>query len=266
MPIDIARVGALMREVAAEEILPRFQKLAAEDVREKRPGNLVTTADLAAEARLINGLSAIAPAAAFVAEEMAEADPTGVLARLAADTPVWVIDPVDGTANFADGKTDFAVIVAYVEGSVTRAGWILEPVKDALTTAEEGGGTFRDGERLSVRGNIPLKQMTGSLGYRLRHDRSVTAQVGPLLTLKSAGCEHVALSSGRFNFALYRRSMPWDHAAGVLMHREAGGYSAALDGTPYSPAGGPQQGVLLAPDRDTWQRLHDLVAPKLVQR
>jgi fructose-1,6-bisphosphatase/inositol monophosphatase family enzyme len=48
MPIDIARVGALMREVAAEEILPRFRKLDAEDVREKRPGNLVTTADLAA--------------------------------------------------------------------------------------------------------------------------------------------------------------------------------------------------------------------------
>jgi fructose-1,6-bisphosphatase/inositol monophosphatase family enzyme len=266
MPIDIARVGALMREVAAEEILPRFQRLAAHEVREKRPGNLVTTADLASEARLINGLAAIAPQATVVAEEMAEADPTGVLARLSDEAPVWVIDPVDGTANFAEGKPDFAVIVAYVEHGATRAGWILEPVKDTLTAAEEGGGTFRDGRRLAVAGGMPLKAMTGTLGYRLRHDSNVTAQVGPLQTLKSAGCEHVALSSGRFNFALYRRSMPWDHAAGVLMHREAGGYSAALDGTPYSPAGGPQQGVLLAPDRDTWKKLHDLVAPALQRR
>jgi fructose-1,6-bisphosphatase/inositol monophosphatase family enzyme len=263
MTPDIARVGALMREVAAEEILPRFQRLAAHDVREKRPGNLVTTADLASEARLINGLAAIAPHATVVAEEMAEADPAGVLARLSEDTPVWVIDPVDGTANFADGKPDFAVIVAYVERGVTRAGWILEPVKDALTVADEGGGAFRDGERIHVAPRVALTSMTGSLGYRLRHDQSVTVKVGPLLTLKSAGCEHAALSSGRFHFALYRRSMPWDHAAGVLIHREAGGHSAALNGAPYSPAGGPEQGVLLAPDRDTWQTLHDLVTPAL---
>src|SRR5215510_7004092 len=150
MTPDIARVAALMREVAAEEIVPRFQNLAAHDVREKRPGNLVTSADLASEARLINGLAAIVPEATVVAEEMAEEDLEGVLARLADDTPVWVIDPVDGTANFAEGKPDFAVIVAYVSRGVTRAGWILEPARDTMTVAEEGGGTFRDGKRVSV--------------------------------------------------------------------------------------------------------------------
>ena len=263
MTPDVARISDLMREVAAEEILPRFRRLSAEDVREKRPGNLVTTADLASEARLINGLAAIAPDATVVAEEMAEADLVGVLGRLSGEAPVWVIDPVDGTANFAKGKEDFAVIVAYVERGRTRVGLIYEPARDRLTVAEEGGGAWQDGTRLAVAGRIPLTEMTGSLGYKLRYDPNVTTQVGSLLTLKSAGCEHVALSSGRFHFSLYRRSWPWDHAAGVLIHREAGGYSAALDGAPYSPSGAPEQGLLLAPDRDSWQRLHDLVLPAL---
>ena len=263
MTLDVTRVAALMRQVAAEEILPRFRNLATHDVREKRPGNVVTTADLASEARLINGLAGIAPEATVVAEEMAEADLDGVLARLAGDEPVWVIDPVDGTANFAEGKPDFAVIVAYVAHGATRAGWILEPVRDTMTVAEEGGGTFRDGARLAVAKAAPLAEMKGWLGWRLWRNRDVSSKVSALMTMKCAGCEHAALASGRSHFSFYRRTMPWDHAAGALMHREAGGYSARLDGAPYSPAGGPDQTILLAPDRESWQALHDLVAPAL---
>jgi fructose-1,6-bisphosphatase/inositol monophosphatase family enzyme len=198
-----------------------------------------------------------------VAEEMAEADLNGVLSRLAGAAPVWVIDPVDGTANFADGKPDFAVIVAYVSHGMTRAGWILEPVRDTMTVAVEGGGAFQDGKRLSVARPAPLAEMKGWLGWRLGRNPAVAAQVRSLSTMKCAGCEHVAVSSGGSHFSFYRRSMPWDHAAGVLIHREAGGYSARIDGEPYSPAGGPDQSILLAPDRSSWLALRDLVAPHL---
>jgi fructose-1,6-bisphosphatase/inositol monophosphatase family enzyme len=130
-----------------------------------------------------------------------------------------------------------------------------------MTIAEEGGGAFRDGEKLSVAKPAPLAEMQGWLGWRLWRNRDVSGKVHTLSTLKSSGCEHAALTAGRSHFSFYRRSMPWDHAAGVLMHREAGGYSARLDGEPYSPAGGPDQAILLAPARASWQALRDLVAP-----
>lgn len=260
---DVARISDLVREVAAEEILPRFRRLAAEDVREKRPGNLVTTADLASEARLINGLAAIAPEATVVAEEMAEADLGGVLGRLSGEAPVWVIDPVDGTANFAAGKEDFAVIVAYVERGRTRVGLIYEPARDRLTVAEEGGGAWQDGTRLAVAAPVPLREMQGSLALRLRREPEITRQLGHLTSLRSAGCEHVMMSSGRSHYAMYRRAWPWDHAAGALIHAEAGGYSAHFDGEPYGPARPPEQGLMLATDRASWKLLHDLAMPAL---
>lgn len=261
MTLDVARVAALMRQVAAEEIVPRFQNLAAHDVREKRPGNVVTTADLASEARLVNGLAAIAPEATVVAEEMAEANPLGVLARLRQAAPVWVIDPVDGTANFADGKAPFCIIVAYVAGGVTRAGWILDVMADELAAAEEGGGAFIGDRRIAVAGAAAARAMSGYLAQRLRNIPELAAALGPFRVSRCAGRDHLDMASGRMHYAFYRRIWPWDHAAGVLMHREAGGHSARIDGTPYDPAGGPDQTILLAPDRESWLALRDLVAP-----
>jgi len=261
MTPDIEKVSALIRAVAAEEILPRFQKLAAHDVREKRPGNVVTTADLAAEVRLIDGLGALAPGSTVVAEEMAEADLAGTLGRLSEAVPVWIIDPVDGTANFAAGRPEFAVIVAYVELGRTRAGWILDVVNDTMAVAEEGSGAFEGDARLRAAAAAPLSEMTGYLGARLRRHAALIDRLGPIRVTRCAGRDHRDLAVGVLHYALFRRSLPWDHAAGSLLHREAGGYNAAYDGAPYDPAGAPEQGILLAPDRDTWHELHALTAP-----
>ncbi len=261
MTLDPESVAALIRTVAAEEIVPRFQNLAAEDVREKRPGNLVTAADLAAEARLADGLKALSSGSQVVAEEMADKDPA-VLARLGEDAPVWVIDPVDGTANFAAGRPIFAVIVAYVDGARTRAGWILDVLAGDMAIAEEGSGAFSDDTRLHAAGGAPLAEMTGYVGSRLRSDPQVAAKLGPIRVSRCSGRDHFDLARGALHYALFRRVMPWDHAAGALIHREAGGYNAGLDRTPYSPAGAPEQGLLLAPDRDAWETVRAAVLPE----
>src|SRR5437879_2711858 len=109
--VDLERVTGLIEETAALEILPRFRKLAAGDIREKEPGDLVTVADEAAEARLTPLLTALLPGSLVLGEEAAAADPK-LLNRLLGDHPVWVIDPVDGTGNFAAGRPAFAVMVA----------------------------------------------------------------------------------------------------------------------------------------------------------
>ena len=93
-------VAAIVAEVAAEELMPRFRHLASGDVRDKGPGDPVTVADEAAERALTRRLAGLLPGSLVVGEEAASADPA-VVDRLSQDNPVWIIDPVDGTTNFA---------------------------------------------------------------------------------------------------------------------------------------------------------------------
>jgi fructose-1,6-bisphosphatase/inositol monophosphatase family enzyme len=117
-------VGDLIREVAATVVLPRFRRLDDDDVQVKAPGDLVTVADQEAEVALTAGLTALLPGSLVLGEEAVAADPD-VLRRVDDQGAVWIVDPVDGTNNFAAGKTPFAVMVALVRGGEPAASWIL---------------------------------------------------------------------------------------------------------------------------------------------
>jgi fructose-1,6-bisphosphatase/inositol monophosphatase family enzyme len=99
----IDEVGELVRATARTAVLPRFRRLAAGEITEKAPGELVTVADREAEDLLSAGLLRLLPGSVVVGEE-AVADDPAVLRRLAADGPVWLVDPLDGTRNFATGR------------------------------------------------------------------------------------------------------------------------------------------------------------------
>ena len=104
---DSLRVAELMRETAASELLPRFRALAKEDIRMKRPGDVVTVADEASEQRLAVGLAKILPGVPVVGEEAVEND-ASLLDLIGRQNEVcWIVDPLDGTANFAAGKNTF---------------------------------------------------------------------------------------------------------------------------------------------------------------
>ncbi len=233
IPIDA--VGALMREVARTEVLPRFRNLSDADIRTKSSAqDLVTEADIEAERVLTAHLPAFLPGSTVVGEEAVYGDPT-ILNRLDGDAPVWVIDPVDGTANFSAGQTTFAMIVALVSGGQTIAGWILDPLGERLAVAERGSGAWLGGQRVGVSGlgGGPLDRLEGcAYGPRAKVLRG---QVGRLWKLGSAAHSYLRLLDGRLAFATYSRLMPWDHAAGVLLWQEAGGVVRLLDGTAYSP-------------------------------
>jgi len=258
--VDIERVGAAIREAAAAEILPRFRQLAAEDVREKGPGDLVTVADEATERRLEAALSGLLPGSTVVGEEAVAADPS-LLARLDGAGFAWIIDPVDGTANFAAGIALFAVMVALVRDGATIAAWIHDPVTGVMAAGEAGGGTWADGRRLAVRAPVPAASMSGALTVRYGRRALVgriaarTDRVGSVFQFRCAGQEYLALLRGQSHFSLYHRLLPWDHAAGQFLHREAGGHSARLDGSAYTPRV-VDGGLLLAPDQASWDDLH----------
>lgn len=260
---DPRTVIALIRETAETEILPRFRALAKSDIKTKSHANdLVTPADVESEKRLAAALTRLMPGSVVVGEETAEVDPD-VLAVLGTDIPAWIIDPVDGTFNFAHGNENFATIVALSVAGRTLAGWIHLPMEDSTTWAIEGQGAWRDGQAIRVAPAAPLAEMVGTGSRWVRKHAQQRREAGDLdapsrtVHLGCTGKEYTELARGAVHFAQWQRLKPWDHAAGLLMHAEAGGYSALIeDGQPYraGPALDPRT-ILVAPDRESWQRL-----------
>lgn len=248
---DSDRVAELIRETAAAELLPRFGNLAAGDVRQKRPGDVVTVADEAAERRLAVGLAKILPGVPVVGEEAVEKD-AGLLDLIARPGEAcWIVDPLDGTANFAAGRDRFAIIVCLVRDTVPVAGWILDVPRGHLAEAHRGDGATLDGAM--AKGRAPDRPLVGYVGYRIikEFDRQLAseqrARLGRLSTLSCAGLEYIELLSGRADFNLYRMTKPWDHAAGALMMREAGGGSVQFGGAPYAPSQALAAGLISSP-------------------
>lgn len=266
---DAAQVGALLREAAALHILPRFRKLAAGDVRQKMPGDVVTQADIEAQAFLIRAFQDLMPGAFILGEEDA-GTPDQWRKRLADEDASWLIDPVDGTHMFARGIPLFGVMVSFQRKGETVQAWILDPVADELVTAERGAGTWEDGRRLLIApAPADLKSVAGTLNLSLApRDYAIflagrVQQLGPIVELRCAAHNYKLLAEGRHDFTLTHRLYPWDHAPGQLIHREAGGHARRLDGSSaWKPVDDPWAGpVLTAPDPDTWERLRAVLAP-----
>ncbi len=259
---DADRVAALMRETAAAELLPRFRNLAEGDVRLKRPGDVVTVADIAAEQRLAAGLAALLPGVPVVGEEAVEKDPD--LLRLVdrAAESCWVVDPLDGTANFAAGRDRFAIIVSLVHDRQTVAGWILDVPRGRMCCAQAGKGVTFDGrppQKVAATG--PLD---GLVGYKVRKEferqlpQSLRKRLGRLSTLSCAGVEYLEILSGAWDFCLYRMTKPWDHAAGALMLAEAGGGAIRFDGAAYEPAQPLDGGIIGAASSEVLKEVKEL--------
>jgi fructose-1,6-bisphosphatase/inositol monophosphatase family enzyme len=247
---DSERVAVLMQETAAAELLPRFRNLAKDDVRHKRPGDVVTVADVASEQRLASGLAKILPGVPVVGEEAVEND-AGLLALIGRPgESCWIVDPLDGTGNFAAGRDIFAMIVCLVRDRETIAGWILDVPNGRMAIALKGQGATLDGR--PVRLEKKRRPPSGFIGFKVRKefDRQLAPsqrqRLGGLTSLNCAGREYVELLGGHRDFSLYRRTKPWDHAAGALMVGEAGGQAVRFDGSRYGPAGDMDGGIITA--------------------
>jgi fructose-1,6-bisphosphatase/inositol monophosphatase family enzyme len=263
--LDIARV---LREAARAEIMPRFRRLGARDVHMKTgPLDLVTVADVAAEHVIAAGLRRLFPGSVVVGEEATAADPS-LLGRLAGAELAFVVDPVDGTANYAAGLPLFGTMAAAIEGGEVVAAVIHDPVGDDTAFALRGEGAWieeRDGSRhdLRVAAAVPLAEMTGALVWRHLPEgtRQRVASRQPLVAAswdyRCAAHQYRMLAEGHCHYLMFTRLMPWDHAPGWLLHREAGGFSAHFDGTPYRAAADFEGGLICTPDEASFHTLRD---------
>lgn len=256
--IDHDAVAAVLREVAASEVLPRFRNLSKDDVRAKASAqDLVTLADLEAERVLSARLPGLLPGSVVVGEEAAYAD-AAILERLRDDAPVWVIDPVDGTANFSAGRPTFAMIVALVDRGRTVAGWIHDPLRDRMAMAERGAGARIDGATVSAKPAQFRPSAWEGCAYGPRA-KALKGRVGRLHRLGSAAHCYLRLLDHCLQFSAFSRLKPWDHAAGVLLWHEAGGICRLLDGSDYAPTLA-QGELLMAPCEPSWRALADILS------
>ena len=246
----------LLQDVAEEVIKPRFRALAAEEIAEKNPGDLVTVADREAEVRITEALLRAYPDALVLGEE-ASADDPGLMGRFHSAEHAFTVDPVDGTKNFVHGSPDHAVMVAELQGGEVVRSWIWQPQHEIAYVAERGAGAWENGRRL-VR--PPLgDDLRGVTSRRTWVGRAVGALRALDLTWVCCGVDYPKLVEGAADYALYRRAKPWDHAPGSLLLTEAGGFVGTFDGSPYRPRLDPPLGLIAAADRATYDLVHDLV-------
>ena len=252
----------LVRRAARSEILPRFRTLDPTDISEKTSAlDLVTDADEMAEAMITRGLQMAFPSAVIVGEEAASRHPD-LLDKLAEAEMGFLIDPVDGTWNFANGLSVFGTMVAVTRFGKPVYGLIYDPLNDDYVTADEATPSFWQGPRgrrrsLVTRDTRPLDQMIGYIHLKLMDAETqpkVAAhypEIGQPTALRCSAHEYRLLAQGHCDFVLSPKMTPWDHAAGTLLCQQAGGHVAFLDGREYSTS--IRDGYLLsAANEETW--------------
>ncbi|MFJ1302120.1 inositol monophosphatase family protein [Pseudomonadota bacterium AL_CKDN230030165-1A_HGKHYDSX7] len=259
---DLRRIIAILAEAAQAEILPRFRNLPAQAVRGKSsPRDLVTDADEGAERFITARLAKLFPGAVMIGEEASTLNPALLNMLVDADL-AFLIDPIDGTRNFVAGLPLFGMMVAACHRGDVMAGIIYDPIGRDAAVALRGEGAWFEHENgtqepLRVADPVPVEDMdgiiaTGSLPPDIRATVNANqAQLAATAYLRCAAHEYRLAASGHTHLLFYNKLMPWDHAAGWLLHREAGGYCAHFDGSPYKPTH-RSGGLLYAPDAGSW--------------
>jgi len=266
---DLDRLSAIMAEAAGREIMPRFRSLGDGGIREKTGAlDLVTDADEQAEWLIRDQCARAFPKALFEGEESVARD-AGLLDKLQDADLAIIVDPIDGTSNFAWGLPLFGVMAAVVARGETVAGLIYDPVGRDWRKALRGAGAWAEQHNgrtsdLRVAAPVPLAEMTGVSSWYLMPEPQRARTVANLARTKAAfnyrcaAYEYRILADGHVHYSLHYKLMPWDHAAGVLIHAEAGGHTALFDGTPYSAAR-HEGGVISAPARASWETIRNEV-------
>lgn len=250
-----AEILDLMRFAAQRSILPRFRTLADSDVEMKGEDDPVTIVDREVESFFTEALTKLAPGVAVVGEEAVHTDDK-VLNHLSEQC--WIIDPLDGTANFTEGKEPFGIIIALADAGKAVAGWLYDPNKDRLCHTRAGEGAFVNGAKIKARstGQKPPVTAVSRIFLNEQENALVDAKLAPHYSLvdipRCAAEQYPRLALGENDVSSFKRTLAWDHAAGVLWLNEAGGKAARLDGSEYRVDENDKAGLVGASSPAIW--------------
>jgi len=230
MNIELNALKDIVVATAETELLPRFTRVKR---HLKTDGSVITEADLATQQKIMDALYSQWPEIDFLGEEMPAEDQTVLLSS---GKPLWCLDPLDGTSNFAAGIPHFAISLALLKEGRVELGIVYDPVREECFTARYEQGAWLNGDKLTKQSTeVTLDQSTALIDFkRLPADLSTRlVQEKPYASQRSFGSvalDWCWLAAGRCHVYLHGRSNIWDYAAGYLIFQEAGGYSTTLQG------------------------------------
>lgn len=235
--LNISDVSSIMKTAANTFIMPRFQNLTAKDIFKKSATDYVTTADFETEKYLKSQLLKVMPGSIFVGEETIHTH-RDIDAVLQKKGPIWIIDPIDGTNNFMAGNPNFCIMIALIFNSVPFASWIYAPAFDTIAEAQIAKGAWLNKKRLRIIDNGVLERIVIThphyqTGPETDVLRKLEAPNISLVPSRSAGLEYIDLATNENDAAVFTWGNLWDHCAGLLIHRESGGYNACIDNSQF---------------------------------
>ncbi len=257
MGAQLKAVVAAVKLVAAEEIMPRYLKVAHQH---KSDGSLCTEADVAAQNALTRKLQAILNVP-VLGEEMPAKEQHAIWQ--AGNDGMWCIDPIDGTSNFVRGLPYFAVSVALLREGKSVLGVVYDPVADEVFAAEQGKGAFLNGEELVGRDGInTLAQALANvdfkrLGVKLAAKLASTPPYASQRNFGASALDWCYTAAGRYDAYLHGGQKLWDYAAGSLILRESGGHACCIENDDFAQGDIWQRSVIAARDAklfDQWKR------------
>lgn len=232
-PLDAAVSAA---RAAGEILLASFGSLDPSWVEEKAKNDVVSRVDRESEALCRRILLDAFPADRFLGEESG-------LSGIDDTAPAWIVDPLDGTANFVRGFPHFAVSIARTSSGLLgplEVGVVWDPFKKDLFAAEAGSGAYRNGVRMRIPPREGLDGASLATGFPFRHQskidlylkafREVFLRVRSLRRAGSAALDLAYTAAGIFDGFFEFGLSPWDVAAGALLVTEAGGVVTDFDG------------------------------------
>ncbi len=221
---------AAIKEIAKQELKPRFANVIRNN---KQDGSFLTEADLAVQSKVEKCLLETYPLISFLGEEM-----TAAQQRLALDSEegVWILDPLDGTSNFAAGIPYYAVSLAYIKSAKVMWGMVYDPERDECFSATNGEGAVLNDEPLKkLSANISIDKSTAVIDFK-RLSPELASRIAvqpPYSSQRSFGgvaLDWCWLAAGRFHLYLHGKQNIWDYAAGHLVFNEMKGSSCTLQG------------------------------------
>lgn len=230
-PLMTVMTDAVMK--ASRSLKRDYGEVENLQVSRKGPGDFVSAADRKAEKILRESLEKARPDYGFVMEE-------GGIVEGKDPSHRWHIDPLDGTTNFLHGLPHFAISVGLEREGQVVAGVVYDPVKDELFIAERGKGAFLNNRRIRVAARTEMAEAVIACGLPhigkgdhalfLRESALVMGYAGGMRRWGAAALDLAYVACGRLDAYWERGLNSWDVSAGILLVREAGGYTSDADG------------------------------------
>lgn len=256
----LSQLESIVKLAAMTELMPRFKQIEREF---KADGSIVTEADIAMQHSLMTSLKSHWPEIPVLGEEMTEAEQEALIDSNPDD--LWIVDPLDGTSNFAAQIPCFSVSIGLMKNKQIILALIYDPNNDECFTAIKNEGAWINGVTLKPEANqLPINKCIAQIDFK-RLPSQMAAQIAsdqPYASQRSFGSgtlDWCWVAAGRVNLYLHGRQKLWDYCAGQLILTEAGGNCCTLDEEPVFRGKLETRSIIAASDDNHFTEWRDYI-------